>query len=441
MSATGLASHPALPIGGRTAPRFDSWSTSSIICFCLALIPLIAIPVPGSSSAFAAGADHIGFVDLFGLPLLLLLLYRARLPHTMPLLFVVGFLGCAWISMVNVGDLGRETLRVLRLCFIYAPFLLALSLHWTLAGAERALRVFWWGGLVGIVAGFLIYWFIGAVREQQQALFLKNGLGYVFRAGGQLGNSGGFSHLITSWAMVALSLYWIGLRRLSAAQIAVTLAVLVYGVVITASRNSLLQVAVVLTFTTLFVARSHRRSAGRVMVTLAMVVTLVLALLPLIALITDSGVLHATMSRFGLGDDDRSIAHSVRYENWAALLDQLGWNVLGIGYKQTLELTGLMVDNSYLRIFLELGVAGLAFFLLFWASIQLRLLGSRSPDAVVRRYKAAAAGVAMGELSRMCFSDSFTMYLSTPSVMVMLAIALRLYSTAELQTDAGHRQA
>jgi len=427
MSATGL--DIALPRHARGLPRFDSWSATSIVCFCLALIPVIAIPVPGSSSAFAAGADHISFVDLFGLPLLLLLLYRARLPDSMTLLFAASFLGCAWISMVNVGDLGRETLRVLRLCFIYAPFLLALSLHWTIESAERALRVFWWGGLFGIVLGFFIYWFVGAVREQQQALFLKNGLGYVFRAGGQLGNSGGFSHLITSWAMTALALYWIALRRLNAVQIAVTLAVLVYGIVITASRNSLLQVGLVLMFTTLFVARSHQRSAGRVMVTLGLVVALVVALLPLIALITDSAVLNATMSRFGLGEDDRSIAHSIRYQNWAGLLDQLGWNVLGIGYKQTMELTGLPVDNAYLRIFLELGVAGIAFFLLFWASIQLRLLGCRSPDVMVRRYKAAAAGLAMGELGRMCFSDTFTMYLSTPSVMVILAIALRLRSS------------
>ncbi|WP_293389913.1 hypothetical protein [Nevskia sp.] len=427
MSATGL--DIALPRHARTLPRFDALSATSIVCFCLALIPVIAIPVPGSSSAFAAGADHISFVDLFGLPLLLLLLYRARLPDSMTLLFVASFLGCAWISMVNVGDLGRETLRVLRLCFIYAPFLLALSLHWTIESAERALRVFWWGGLFGIVLSFFIYWFVGAVREQQQALFLKNGLGYVFRAGGQLGNSGGFSHLITSWAMTALALYWIALRRLSAVQIAVTLAVLVYGIVITASRNSLLQVGLVLMFTTLFVARSHQRSAGRVMVTLGLVVAVVVALLPLIALITDSAVLSATMSRFGLGEDDRSIAHSIRYQNWAGLLDQLGWNVLGIGYKQTMELTGLPVDNSYLRIFLELGVAGIAFFLLFWASIQLRLLGSRSPDVMVRRYKAAAAGLVMGELGRMCFSDTFTMYLSTPSVMVILAIALRLRSS------------
>ena len=427
MSATGL--EIALPRHARSLPRFDNWSATSIVCFCLALIPVIAIPVPGTSSAFAAGADHISFVDLFGLPLLLLLLYRARLPDSMTLLFAASFLGCAWISMVNVGDLGRETLRVLRLCFIYAPFLLALSLHWTIESAERALRVFWWGGLFGIVLGFFIYWFVGAVREQQQALFLKNGLGYVFRAGGQLGNSGGFSHLITSWAMTALALYWIALRRLNAVQIAVTLAVLVYGIVITASRNSLLQVGLVLMFTTLFVARSHQRSAGRVMVTLGLVVAVVVALLPLIALITDSAVLSATMSRFGLGEDDRSIAHSVRYQNWAGLIDQLGWNVLGIGYKQTMELTGLPVDNSYLRIFLERGVAGIAVFLLFWASIQLRLLGSRSPDVMVRRYKAAAAGLVMGELGRMCFSDTFTMYLSTPSVMVILAIALRLRSS------------
>lgn len=427
MSATEL--DIALPRHARSLPRFDAWSASSIICFCLALIPIVAIPLPGASAGFATGADHLSFVDLFGLPLLLLLLYRARLPDSMSLLFALSFLACAWISMVNVGDLGRETLRVLRLCFIYSPFLLALSLQWTVETAERALRVFWWSGLIGIVIGFSIYWFIGAVREQQQALFLKNGLGYVFRAGGQLGNSGGFSHLITSWAMIALSLYWIGLRRLSAAQIAVTLAALVYGVVITASRNSLLQIGLALIFTTLFVARSHRRSAGQVLVTVALVISLVALLLPLIAVITDSEVLRATMSRFGLGDDDRSIAHSIRFQNWAGLLDQLGWNPLGIGYKQTLALTGLNVDNAYLRIFLELGVAGLGFFLLLWGSIQLQLLGSRSPDAMVRRYKAAAAGLAMGELGRMFFSDTFTMYLSTPSVMVMLAIALRLRSS------------
>lgn len=427
MSAIELDS--ALPRHARTLPRFDSWSATGIVCFCLALIPVIAIPVPGSSSAFAAGADHIGFVDLFGLPLLLVLLYRARLPSTMTLLFATGFLACAWISMINVGDLGRETLRVLRLCFIYAPFLLALSLHWTVESAERALRVFWWGGLFGIIVGFLIYWFVGAVREHQQALFLKNGLGYVYRAGGQLGNSGGFSHLITSWAMTALVLYWIALRRLGAAQIVLTLAVLVYGILITSSRNSLLQLGLVLIFTTLFVARSHRRSASRVIGALALVIALTALLLPLAAMLTDSDALHATMSRFGFGEDDRSIAHSVRYEHWAGLLDQLGWNVLGIGYKQTMELTGLAVDNAFLRVFLELGVAGIAFFLLLWASILLQLLGSRSPDVVVRRYKAAAAGLVMGELGRMCFSDTFTMYLSTPTVMVILAIALRLRSS------------
>jgi O-antigen ligase len=85
----------------------------------------------------------------------------------------------------------------------------------------------------------------------------------------------------------------------------------------------------------------------------------------------------------------------------------------------------LQVDNSYLRIFLELGLLGIFSYLAMWALVLVGLL-RRGADTLVNRYRAATAALVMGELARMAFSDTFTMFLSAPTFLVLVAIALRL---------------
>jgi hypothetical protein len=418
-------SHPAAVSPRVGFFRFESITRESLIYLCLALIPVVVVslPVQNTGAHGVTGDSHAGLVDLIGLPLMLLLLIK--MPRSAIFFFLFVFLSTAVISILNVQTSKIKTLfSVYRLCAIYAPFALALTLQWSPQSAERALRVFWWGGLVGVMIGFGVYWVFGAVREHQQALHLGDSGGMVYRAGGVLGNSGGFSHLITGWAMAAICLRWLGFGRLPRWQMLITLALLVYGVLVTASRSTVLQVVFAVFFSVVFMMRAGRSNAGRIVPVVGVLAAAVLFLLPIASMFVDANFLQGVMERFGM-TDSRSLTQTSRWDNWAQLIHMLGWTPFGIGYKTTTVVTSINVDNSYLRIFFEQGVLGLLSFIGFWMLVLFNLLvGSTDPQ--VRRIKAVAAGMLMGELARMFFSDTFTMYLSTPSMAILMAVILRL---------------
>src|SRR5262249_9090264 len=156
------------------------------------------------------------------------------------------------------------------------------SLPWNVQRMHTALKVFWWSGLAGSLIGLGVYWLIGPVREHEQELFTSTGV--VYRAGGVLGNSGGFSHLITGWAMAAICLHWIALGRLRWWQLLATFVVLIYGVVVTASRSSLLQAGTGVLFALIFLLRGSRSSTVRVLSISAIGLAFVAALVPLMSL-------------------------------------------------------------------------------------------------------------------------------------------------------------
>jgi hypothetical protein len=405
--------------------RFDHVTQRSLIYLCLLVIPVfvISLPMQNSGAHGVTGDSHAGFVDLIGFPLMLLLMLR--LPRSAIFFALFVFLGTALISVLSAQTSKIKTLAsVYRLIAIYTPFAIALSLSWTPQAAERAVRWFWWSGLAGVLLGMFVYWIFGAVREHQQALHLGESGGVVYRAGGMLGNSGGFSHLITGWAMSALCLRWLGFGRLPRWQLLVTLGLLIYGIIVTASRAAVLQVAAGMFFALLFMLRAGRSNAGRIVPVVGVFAIALLLLLPLAAMLVDDNFLRGVMMRFGL-TDSRSLMQTSRWDNWAQLVNLLGWTPIGIGYKTTTALTSINVDNSYLRIFFEMGVLGLLSFIAFWGLVLFNLLVGDS-DPNVRRVKAVAAGMLMGELARMFFSDTFTMYLSMPTMALLMGIMLRL---------------
>eukprot|EP00456_Euglypha_rotunda_P044198 TRINITY_DN3480_c0_g1_i3.p1 TRINITY_DN3480_c0_g1~~TRINITY_DN3480_c0_g1_i3.p1 ORF type:complete len:252 (+),score=56.01 TRINITY_DN3480_c0_g1_i3:96-851(+) len=228
--------------------------------------------------------------------------------------------------------------------------------------------------------------------------------------------------------MSALCLRWLGFGRFPRWQLLVTLGLLTYGILVTASRAAFLQVMVGMFFSMLFMLRAGRSNAGRVVPVIGALAVALLLLLPIVTLFLDDNFLRGVMTRFGL-TDGRSIMQTSRWDNWSQLVNLLGWTPIGIGYKTTTALTSINVDNSYLRIFFEMGVPGLLSFIAFWGLALFNLLVG-SADHNVRRIRAVAAGMLMGELARMFFSDTFTMYLSTPTMAILIAIILRLRSDA-----------
>jgi hypothetical protein len=408
---------PGFPAPGAAALRDPAWLARMAVYIPLLLIPLIAIPI--------SQTERASTVDLAGLPILLLLLARRRIPRSMLLLFLASFLVSALLLLPLAPSPVLETLRIYRLAAIYAPFVLALTLPWDVEDAERALRIVWWAGLAGILLGFSIFWSEDTVRERQQRLWIGESSEAVLRAGGLLGNSGGFSHLITGWAMAALLLRWFALGRLNLVQVAITVTLLLYGILATASRASLLQVGAALLFGFFLIVRADPRSVLRSVFLLVVAGLLASAAAAALLVVMEPEFVDAVLTRFGLAGDPSLLLQSRRYEHWYDLIRITQWNPFGIGYKRTTELTGLQVDNSYLRIFLELGLLGIFSYLAMWALVLVGLL-RRGADTLVNRYRAATAALVMGELARMAFSDTFTMFLSAPTFLVLVAIALRL---------------
>ncbi len=390
-----------------------------VIYIVLMLVPLVAIPI--------GAGENASLVDCALFPIGLLLLYRRTVPRSAVLLFLGAFLASAILLIPLAPKPVTETLRVYRLCAIYAPFVLALALPWDLAAAERALKIAWWFGLAGVLLGFSVFWSEGVVREHQQRLWIAGSAESVLRAGGLLGNSGGFSHLVTGWAMSALLIRWLALARLNLLQVGITIALLLYGVLATASRASLLQIGASVLFAIIFSVRVEPRAIMRSLAVLMLAVLMGAAAAWALTRVMDPEFLGAVLTRFGLAGDPTLLVESRRYSHWYDLIRITQWNPFGIGYKRTTDITGLQVDNTFLRIFLELGLLGIASYLAMWALIVWGLL-RRTSDVVVNRFRAAAAGVVMGELARMAFSDTFTMFLSAPTFLVLVAIAFRLRS-------------
>jgi len=395
-----------------------------VIYLALMLVPLVAIPI--------GAGERASFVDFALFPIGLLLLYRRTVPRSAVLLFLGAFLASAVLLIPLAPKPVLETLRVYRLCAIYAPFVLALALPWDLAAAERALKIAWWFGLAGVLLGFSIFWSEGVVRENQQRLWIAGSAESVLRAGGLLGNSGGFSHLVTGWAMSALLIRWLALARLNLLQVGITIALLLYGVLATASRASLLQIGVSVVFAIVFSIRVEPRAILRSLAVLTLAVLMGVAAAWALMRVMDPEFLGAVLTRFGLAGDPTLLVESRRYSHWYDLIRITQWNPFGIGYKRTTDITGLQVDNTFLRIFLELGLLGITSYLAMWALIIWGLL-RRTSDVVVNRFRAAAAGVVMGELARMAFSDTFTMFLSAPTFLVLVAVAFRLRSAQPVE--------
>ncbi len=408
---------PGFPSRGTDRTREPLWLTRLAVYLPLLLIPLVAIPI--------GGAERASAVDIAGVPILLLLLARRTLPRSLILMFLGSFLFSALLLLPLSPNPVLETLRIYRLAAIYAPFVLALTLPWDLEDAERALRIAWWAGLLGILLGFSVFWSEDTVRDRQQRLWIGESSESVLRAGGLLGNSGGFSHLITGWAMGALLLRWFALARQNLFQVAITISLLLYGILATASRSSLLHIGAALFFSLLFMARVDPRSILRNILLLMVAVLLAAAAAAALLSVMEPDFVEAVLTRFGMTGDPSLLLQSRRYDHWYDLIRITQWNPFGIGYKHTTEVTGLQVDNSYLRIFLELGLLGITSYLAMWTLVLTGLL-KRTADIRVNRFRAAAAGMVMGELARMVFSDTFTMFLSAPTFLVLVAIALRL---------------
>jgi O-antigen ligase len=134
---------------------------------------------------------------------------------------------------------------------------------------------------------------------------------------------------------------------------------------------------------------------------------------------------------------------SGRLTNWArlgTLVSQAPWiTVFGIGYK-TLpysDIAGAPVvpDNTYLQLFIETGVFGLAAFcVLNYMILQTGLRAARSPD---KRAQIAGAWIFcfwVGEMVQMFSGDLITYWRVLPVYFWVLAIAAK-YGQAGLATS------
>ncbi|WP_226629391.1 O-antigen ligase family protein [Alloyangia pacifica] len=374
-----------------------------------ALIPLVVLPSP---------VGKIGAVDLI-LPFALfgLIAYRER-KLTVPELFLSTLGILAFLStFFNIarGIAPPEAILLVRVFAIFLPFIIVMSKRnfgdddlWVLT------KVFLTSGGVAILLGIAMHHLGIQVRDDQQRNWYGNGLGSSIRAGGLLGNTGGFGHISSLWGIVCAGILLLkGMRYWAVLVIFISL----YATYISTSRAAFIHIAVSLIFLIPIFFGGRR-------IISALVATPVV-FIGFIYWAVGSDVSPETLFALRRLDilnltGESLFFKTVRFNNWSIYLDYvLNYPAWGIGFKNTDHMIGTPGDNSFLTITLELGVLCGVLYAAFWIWLICRFLFAKGARRLV------GLSIVSGEIVHALTLDTHTLWISTPAALLFIAALVR----------------
>ncbi|MCA0945845.1 O-antigen ligase family protein [Salipiger pacificus] len=375
----------------------------------VALIPLVVLPTP---------AGKIGAVDLL-LPfaLISILTYRSRqitIPETF-LAFFGFFAFLATIFNIQLGVAPPSALMIVRVLAIFLPLVAVLGQTkfddddlWALT------KVFLVSGGLALIIGIVMHHLGIQVRDDQQRNWYGNGLGQSLRAGGLLGNTGGFGHLASVWGVVCAGVLLLrGKFRFAAAVLALAL----YATYISTSRAAFIHITVSLLFFLPIIFGGRRLISALV----------ALPILGLGGFYWALGVDLSPQAIFALRRLDvlnvtgeTLFFKTARFDNWANYLGYIFEHpLLGIGFKNTENMIGTPGDNSFVTIALELGVICGILYAAFWIWLALRFKRAEGARSLV------GMAVVFGEIAHAMTLDTHTLWISTPAALLFIAALIR----------------
>lgn len=265
-----------------------------------------------------------------------------------------------------------KALLALRLLFIASPMALIIGLPSGYSDfVQRVIMLSFWSLLLACSLGVIMYTLDIQVNDKTQRLWLGNGLGSQFRAGGIVGNSGDFGQtagLLLSLALVQWKQGKIGLKLWILASL-----IAFYSIVGASSRSALLFVLVF--FAIYFLVGAKRRP-------LTVVVAIIFVFLSTIMIFNlELQFVSAAVQRNFLRLDIFNFSGQTQFlvtgrlDAWQLVLQSTDdIRFAGLGYKASLNHFGVFIDNIFLLILFEGGPIVFIIFLLFWAGLGFNLL-------------------------------------------------------------------
>lgn len=396
----------------RVTPSVSRFDERLLLAY-VALAPVLVIHVSG---------QPFGAVDLLA-PLGVVALLRG--PHTLRvqvvlfwIFFIALLAGTVYLLMsgqANVTDL--DALRVIRVMFIFVPFLIVLQMpNFSREFMLRLMRVFLWSGSIACVIAIALFYLDVQIRDSQQMNW-SGGDDASLRAGGLLGNSADVGHVAAMLGIVAL-----GYRVLNPAYgraYIIPLAIALHTTYVSSSRAAILQlvVASIVLMPLLF---QNRR------------------ILPFFGLPVAAGLLiikwddikgalgNDFMARrfdiLNITGDSTFFSVNSRLNSWDRSWDLFGNNpIFGVGYNGIHRLTGRSGDNSFISVLTEGGLIAGSAYALLWVSILWAIL--RSPQIRIR-----LVGLAMvsAEIAQMLTVDTHRQPTTTAVVLALIACLVRV---------------
>lgn len=220
------------------------------------------------------------------------------------------------------------------------------------------------------------------IRDGQQTLFLGDGSGLVLRAGGLVGNSGGFGAASAALVVLTLITPLAQRRRLPRSEVFGAIAGLA-GLVLSSNRAALVAVAAAA-----FFALCLRPIAARVLL-IRMSALLVVGAFAALSSAAITRQIAVTLVRFDVLNLTGSSAflQSSRRETWPVVLDRIGDSPVTGTALQDLSLSK-PIDNVFLSVTAEWGLV-VSFFAAVW------LLGAALSLFYVRGDSAGFGGLVM----------------------------------------------
>jgi hypothetical protein len=320
-------------------------------------------------------------------------------------------------TFVSMGTFGTLNAGLcIRLLFIAMPFFLAFCVS-SKSNSQllTVLKAFFVGTFINVSAGLVLHIFDIKIKDTTQTLWLGYDLGTTARAGGLVGNSGDFAQSAVLLSIFAFSLFQLG--EVSKSRLTLGLTLSVAAVYYSNSRAGVLMFLIFFGFFIVLNARQY------------LVPICILTLSSLVALMIfpsiDIESLHPEfrvpllrLDVFNLSGNS-AFYETVRLDNWGSLTRQFfAIPVMGVGYKNSLEEYGLLIDNSFLLVWFESGVLASAFFIVFWLALLWKVFRATFFEKSV--YSSLAFAVFLTFMFRNLTGGAITNWSAAPAFFFLL---------------------
>jgi O-antigen ligase len=387
---------------------------------------LIAVPL---LPPLPVGAIELSALDLLAIPALVRIIYNfSRSGFAVRDLWAKGFFLYVLAAVISFFCFVVQTssfsgpvfFRVLRLVEMFLPVILAAQLV-ALLEKEKVIRLFLVGAGLTAAVGVLMYLTGTTLRPSQT--FVAGGELFA-RAAGTHGNSGSFGNLMGLSVLVAIGVLIYSVQRKNKKYAVAAGIICLLGLLLSLSRGGIALTAIGFAIL-LAPLLSRPGKLIRAMLITAMALGVIFAI---VWTQTDNRLISLAVEDFqervsGLGelgsDFETVSSHRNIYweKSWGVFKSKLAAWPFGLGYKSLKLHYESLPDNNFLQAFFEMGLFGLAAFLIM---ILTGIIAGIKTYRINRADGILILAIWLALVSNMLSADVMTYWHNIPGLFILL---------------------